>query len=316
MHRRDLLRSSLALGALAAGSLVLPDCSAWAADKPLRVGRYKGDLSYFFDLAGVRLDYPVEYYVGGAPITEALASQQLDLAGMSEIPPVFALPSNTTYKLVALMKGNPDSQVILVPDGSPLQNLGDLRGKRIGYVRATTSHYFLLRVLREQGLAWKDVTAINLSTQDGFSAFQTGQLDAWFIYGVFIQLAKFRLKARVLRNAQGYLSGNYPFGMTNTAWADPQQSARAKDYLNALQRTLDWVKAQPRAWARQSEVLTGVDAAAYLDQLDNTGSLGRILAPTRADIQSQQAVADTLFDVGAIPRQVDVSPLWDLDFLT
>ncbi|TBU85649.1 ABC transporter substrate-binding protein [Phytopseudomonas dryadis] len=311
MRRREF---NLLLG-LAAASPWLSSATGALAASSLRVGRYKGDLSYSFEAAGVSLPYPVSYYVGGAPITEALASQQLDLAGMSEIPPVFALPSNTTYKLVGVMKMPPATQVILVPEKSSLEQLADLRGKRIGYVRATTSHFFLLQVLKEQGLSWQDVQAINLTTQDGLSAFQSGELDAWFIYGVFVQFAKFRLGARLLKDSAGYLSGNYPYGVTNAAWADPVRRQAVRAYLDAMRETLAWVAANPRQWAELNGRLTHVPAAYYLDQLDEQGQLGRLQRPDHASIQSQQQVADALFAAGAIPQQVDVSPLWDLDFL-
>lgn len=311
MLRRDFNK---ALGLAVASPWLLSAHTSLAAQN-LRVGRYKGDLSYSFEAAGVKLPYEVSYYVGGAPITEALASQQLDLAGMSEIPPVFALPSNTTYKLVGILRMPASGQVILLPKDSPIQQLSDLRGKRIGYVRATTSHFFLLQVLKEQGLSWDDIKAVNLTTQDGFSAFQSGELDAWFIYGVFIQFAKFRLGARVLKDSTGYLSGNYPYGMTNAAWADPVRRQASREYLQALATTLDWIAANPRQWAELNGKLTNVPAEFYLDQLDAQGRLGSLQRPDAASIRSQQEVADSLFAAGAIPRQVDVSPLWDLDFL-
>ena len=39
----------------------------------------------------------------------------------------------------------------------------DLKGKRVGYVRATTAHYFLSKQLAEAGLSFSDIQAINLS---------------------------------------------------------------------------------------------------------------------------------------------------------
>ncbi len=52
------------------------------------------------------------------------------------------MQANTPLRLVAVLKGDVNNQVMLVPKGSAIKDVGELKGKRIGYVRSTTSHYF------------------------------------------------------------------------------------------------------------------------------------------------------------------------------
>jgi sulfonate transport system substrate-binding protein len=87
------------------------------------------------------------------------AGGALDYGGMSEIPPVFAAASPVqSFRQIAVLHGDVNNQVVLVPRGSSVQDLKDLKGKRVGYVRATTTQYFLVRMLEAAGLTWADIT--------------------------------------------------------------------------------------------------------------------------------------------------------------
>lgn len=320
-RRGFLTASSIALGALGLSSLGLaPRAFAQAkglSDLTLGVATYRGQDSYFTQDAGTAdTPYKVEYaeFAGGNLIVEALASGSLDVGGMSEIPPIFSIQSHRQPRLIAVLQSDVNNQVFLIPKDSNIESVGQLRGKRVGYVRSTTSHYFLIKALKEQGLTMKDITAVALTPQDGFSAFQSGQLDAWVIYGVFIQLAKFRSGARVLKTALGYLSGNYLIAARPAALEDPLRKQAIQDYLQRQARTLDWINNNPEPWATKSAQLLGVDKAVFLDMYNNRSQASRIIPVNDQAIASQQEVADLFFDAGVLSERLDVSPLWDRAF--
>ena len=158
------------------------------------------------------LDFSVHYaeFQSGHLVVEAFNGGSLDYGGMSEIPPVFAASSPIhSFRQIAVAHGDVNNQVVLVPRGSRIESLEGLRGKRIGYVRATTSQYFLIRMLQSVGLGWSDIEPVALGVPDGAAAFSSGALDAWAIYGFPIQRAIATDGARILKTAYGFLSGNY-----------------------------------------------------------------------------------------------------------
>ncbi|QJI28892.1 ABC transporter substrate-binding protein [Pseudomonas sp. ADAK18] len=320
-RRGFLTASSIALGAMGLSSLGLP-ARAFAqahplADVTLSVATYRGQDSYFTDDAGTsERPYKVDFaeFAGGNLIVEALASGSLDIGGMSEIPPIFSIQSHREPRLIAVLQGDVNNQVFLIPKDSKLESVAQLKGKRVGYVRSTTSHYFLIKALKEQGLTLNDITAVPLTPQDGFSAFQSGQLDAWVIYGVFIQLAKFRSGARVLKTALGYLSGNYLIAARPAALEDPLRKQAIQDYLQREARTLEWMNNNPEPWAAKSAQLLGVDKAVFLDMYNNRSQPYRMIEVNDQAIASQQEVADLFFNAGVLSERLDVSPLWDRQF--
>ena len=317
LSRRHLLAGGLSVAGLSTLAACSPGKSAKPgslADLTLRAATYRGNLDAFFQAAGVA-DTPYKVakseFAGGNLIAEAINAGALDIGGMSEIPPIFVAgaPGNHV-RIVAVLQGDVNNQVVLVPKDSKAQAFADLKGKRIGYVKATTSHYILLRLLDEAGLKWTDIKPVALSPQDGLAAFSSGAIDAWVIYGVIVQQAR-QAGARVLRTALGILSGNYLVAAAKSALDDPLKRQALGDYLGRYAKVAEWANADDARWAQARGAATGVPAALYLREFKERSSPTRLLRISDAAIASQQGVADAFAAAGLIPGNVDVSPLWD-----
>ena len=309
--RGNIGRRTLLSSAVAAGALVGIPARAQAAT--LRLAQYKAGDQLLLRLAGQDGgSYRAEWseFASGNVTLEAASAGSLDLAYGSEIPPTFAAVSGAHVRIVAVIRGDVNEQVVLLPQDSPVQSIADLRGKRVGYVRATTTHYYLYRMLEEAGLKWSDIQAVNLTPADGLAAFRAGTLDAWAIYGYSVPLAK-QNGARVLRTAEGILSGNYPYFASLEALADPARRTAIAVHLRRLAQAFRWIDDHHAAYAAAQAPLIGVPVAAVEGLLDNASQPRRLSAPDDAAIASHQAVADTFFRAGVLPRAVDVTPLWD-----
>jgi sulfonate transport system substrate-binding protein len=315
--RRRFLGRGAALAALCAGwSMQTRAAAVQLQQASLRVGTYKGGDSYYFKEAGVAaIPYKTQLaeFAAGNLIVEALAADSLDFGSMSEIPPIFAAASGAQLKVIAVLRGDVNNQVVLVPKNSPITDPAQFKGKRIGYARSTTSHYFLLKLLKENGLSFKDIEAVALPPQDAFAAFKSGQLDAWVIYGLVVELAK-NQGARVLRTADGYLSGNYVISASTKAIADPLKHAAIGDYLQRLSKVYDWINRNPQPWATKSGQIAGVPAQVFLSQVRQRSQPYKLTGVDDAAINSQQQVADVFADAGLLARRIDVRPLWDRSF--
>ncbi len=260
--------------------------------------------------------YKVEYtnFQGGNLCLEAMAANQIDLTGSSEIPPIYAsLAENSgNFKIIAINNSNTQLQELILPPNSTVKSVADLKGKKVGFIKSTTAQYFLYVMLKNAGLAWTDIDAIEITTADGVSALLGGDLDAFASYGNSINAAK-NGGATTLESAQDILSGNFPFEASQDALADEAKRAAIADYLARLQLANEWQKEHLEEWAEISADPTGQtveDALAVLEkgyeQRDTT-----IITISEDIITSEQNVADAFFAVGLLESKIDVSTLYD-----
>lgn len=311
-------RQSLTLGAstglaFLAGRAQAQDLSGVT----LRVGTYKGYDKTLLPRVGLdNTPYKVQFaeFTSGQLIIEAMNGHALDVGSWSEIPQAYAAASGADIRAIAVLQGDVNDQAIIVQKDLPIHSSADLKGKRVGYVRATTSHYFLLRMLWQAGLDVSDIQAINLGVPDGAAAFAAGQLDAWAIYGYPIEIALAQGNARVLKTALGILSGNYFIGVPPALLNDPAKSAAVADYLQRLAKGWEWENANKTAWAQTLAPLIHVPLPLVEQELANQSQPNSIVAITQPAINSAQAVADTFAKVGLLPGGVKVAPYFETRF--
>jgi sulfonate transport system substrate-binding protein len=269
------------------------------------------------DIAGqADTPYPVEWIDigGGNLVLEALNSGALDYAFMSEIPPIFASIAKVPLALVAVFKGDNNDSGVVVRKDAGIRTVADLRGKKISYVRATNTHYFVLNMLRQNGMTLDDVQAIPLTMQDSLTAFRSGHLDAIAVGGISALQAVSEMDGVMLENVSRYYSGNYLIATTTGALADPQRRAQIGDFLQREKATWAWVEANPEAWAQRSAALTGLPIQLYIEQFQRRSQPAQLVAVDDQAIAAQQRVADAFYTNQLIRQPVDVRPLWNSEF--
>lgn len=320
-------RRNWMLGALAGGlGLALPS-GAWAQAAPanraalsgvtLRVGTYKGLWRALLGAARLAdTPYRIEWHElnNGVLHVEAINADALDLGSGSEIPPLSAARQKPNLRLIAVVREDLNNQVTLARKDSPIRSIADLKGRRVGYVRATTAHYFLAKQLAEAGLGFQDITALNLTPADGLSAFDRGELDAWAIYGYNGQLARLRYGARVLKTGKGYLSGNFPVYANPKALADPARHAAIGDVLLRLRQAYHWANGNYLAYARAQSAETRVPVGDLVELWNNRSTDYDLRPVDDKVIAGHQEVADTFLRLGVLDGPAQMAPLWDRGF--
>ncbi|QSJ20915.1 ABC transporter substrate-binding protein [Nostoc sp. UHCC 0702] len=284
----------------------------------LRIAKYKGGWDLQLKLAGLdNFPYKTQFteFTGGNLMVQAINANAIDIASCSETPPIFAIGSQDAVKIIAATKGPTIGQTVLIPKNSTAKSIADLKGKKVAYIKATTAHYFLIKMLKEVGLTLKDVNAVALSIPDGLSAFRKGDLDAWATYGYSIPQAK-KDGARELKSAKNILSGNFMIVAAPTAIADRGKNAAIADFLCRIKKSQVWRESNLETWSKSYAAAIGVDEAIVLEQakLEQQQRPSQIFPTSDEAITSQQEVADTFAEAGVLPAKVSVKSLWDSTF--
>jgi sulfonate transport system substrate-binding protein len=321
LGRRSLIKSALA-GSIGSTFLGLPALGEAATSSDLskvtlRIATYKGLWRPL--LAAAKLSdtpYKIEWRElnNGVLHIEAINGDALDLGSGSEIPALFAARQKANVRFIAVVREDLNNQVTLARKDSQINSIADLKGKRVGYVRATTAHYFLSKQLAEAGLSFADITPINLNPADGLSAFDRGDLDAWSIYGYNGQIARVKYGARVLKTGNGYLSGNFPVYANPKSVADPLKHAAIADYLQRLRAAYLWANKNALDYARAQSEETRVPVGDLIEQWNNRSTDYDLRAVDDKVVKGHQDVADLFLKLGVLDGPAQVAPLWDRSF--
>ncbi|WP_046227814.1 ABC transporter substrate-binding protein [Paenibacillus dauci] len=294
-----------------------PGEAAAAGEVTIRVGQTGwGNLEEGLKAAGLGdTPYHVKYSVfqGGNLILEAMAAGQVDFGITSEIPPIFASQAagDGGFKVVAVQEGNTLNQEVVVAQGSPIHSIADLKGKKVAFVKNTTAHYFLLKMLEEAGLRWQDIDAVELSTADGLSALISGKVDALASYGNAI-ISAHQKDAITIASAKDILSGSFLVNVSDSAIKDSAQQKAIADYLKRINQFHEWSRSHLQEWAQITADATHqpVEQALQTLQEGEAQRHSRIIAASAETIRSEQDVADTFTKADVLSQPVKVSTFW------
>jgi sulfonate transport system substrate-binding protein len=312
------------LGAAGASGLIggWPGSAAFAqvpdlSGVTLNISTYKTAYTQFMEAAG-QADTP--YKVNSVFVTfdvalRSISAGDIDLGvNFTDIPLTIWGHNLGGARLVAVADNVIVSKMlaIIVPPGSTITSSDQLKGRRVGYLKASNQHYFLLKLLEQNRLTFDDIVPVALPRDMGPPAFLSGQLDAWITQGPDTIIAQQRFGGRLLATAEQGYAGNSVVCANLAALNDPRKYAAIADYLQRADRTLRWIKANPEVWAQKSHELTGIEEQVYREQVrEEAGHDSRLYAASPVFINEQQQAADFLQSKGVIRQKIDVKPLWD-----
>ena len=284
--------------------------SARAGGTELRIGYQKSSVNLMVvrerKLLDARLPgVPTKWveFPAGPQILEALAVNGLDFGFTGDTPPVFAQAAGKDIWYAGLEPPKPANSAILVPAGSPIHALADLKGKRVGFQKGSSAHFLVVRGVEKGGLQWSDITPVYLTPSDGRAAFERGSLDAWGIWDPYYAAAEIDGRARVLATGVGLTSNNSYYLASHALAHDPRT---LKALFDALSEADAWVKSNRTETAHFLSVESGLPLSTTIRFLERRTS-GPITRLKDADIADQQRVADAFSKLGLIPKPIRVS---------
>jgi sulfonate transport system substrate-binding protein len=292
------------LPALAAG-LSAPLPTRADETRLLRVGYQKGEPMLVAaeqngGLAGpdVRMNW-IEFEYG-PPILEAMRAGAIDIGGVGDTPPVFA--QATHADLVYITAELSGGSAVLVPPGSKLQTLQDLKGKKIAFARGSSAHNLTIAALAKANLTYTDITPVYLAPSDAAAAFMRGDVDAWTVWDPYYAMFETRPGVRVLATAHDITPQN-SFYLANRRFAERNPFVLAKAVAQ-LRVSAGWAGQHHDKVAALIAAATSVPLAAMRTTMQRNPCT--ILPMSETIIAEQQQVADRFFKLGLIPQPIRI----------
>src|SRR6478752_9473719 len=136
-QRRRLIQAAAAAGLGLPAIAGLAQAQAQAA-RELRVGHQKGFLSLLKGrgtlekrLAPLGVSVKWTEFTAGPVQLEALNVGSIDFGDVGEAPPIFAQAAGAPLAYVAATVPRPRAEAVIVPKGSAIKTVGDLKGKKV-----------------------------------------------------------------------------------------------------------------------------------------------------------------------------------------
>ena len=297
---------------LATTTALLGASSTWAQNKAprvLRIGNQKGWLSILKGrgtlekrLAPLGVSVTWTEFNAGPVQLEALNVGSIDFGDVGEAPPIFAQAAGAPLVYAGATVPRPKLEAIIVPKGSPIQTVADLKGKRVAYNKGSNVQYFLVKLLQKNGLQYSDVQSIFLPPADARAAFEKGAIDAWIIWDPFLAAAQKTLDARLLVDASGVVNNRaYYFTSRDFATKNPDVLKIAIEEINAIDT---WASKNKQAAAAELSAVLGLDKS-ITELYLNRSAFGTAVV-NRDILAEQQSIADTFFELKLIPKKLNL----------
>jgi sulfonate transport system substrate-binding protein len=307
--RNPLFKCALA----AVGALLMASGSIKAEEqqtREIRVGiqkygtlmliKVRGTLEKRLAPLGVRVKW--QEFAAGPQLLEALNVGSVDFGNVGETPPIFAQAAGAPFVYVGYEPPTPVGEGILVAKDSRIQGVADLKGKKVALNKGSNVHYFLVKALESKGLSLRDIQPVYLPPADARAAFERGSIDAWAIWDPFFVAAQRATNARVLVDGGG-LVDNHQFYLATRAYAEANPQI-IDAFLEEIREVARWAGENPQLAAEALSPLTGIDAGS-LEVAINRLSYG-VKRPDPHALDAQQKIADKFFELGLVPKKIDV----------
>ncbi|HBZ79722.1 aliphatic sulfonate ABC transporter substrate-binding protein [Brevibacillus parabrevis] len=272
--------------------------------------RDKGIFEKAFAQAGAEVKW--HEFASGPPHFEAIASGRLDFGATGGTPVVSAQTGGVDFKAIAVTSDGKRNNAIVIPKGSPITDIKQLKGKKIAVAKGSSAYNFLYMVLNRAGLNDKDVEIIHLQPDEARPALDTGAIDAWSTWEPYVTTAVVQTQAKTLVTgddlnifAPGFLIARTGFTADHpeltVLFLKTYEEVR-RYYVSHLDEVTDeFVKTKKL----EREIISKV--------LQNSSPILSPITPEFAKAHQEQA--DFLFSVGAIKKKLDTSQVLESKFV-
>jgi len=182
-------------GLLTAVALVFGASAAWAQKtvtfayqdmmNPWRWVQQTGEIE---KATGFKINY--RQFGGGGDVIRAMASGDVQLGEVGSTGIATAISQGMDVELFWILEDIAAAEALVVRNGSNINKIADLKGKKVATPFVSTSHFQLLYALDKAGIKPSDAQILNMRPPEIAAAWGRGDIDATFIWDPVLTTAK------------------------------------------------------------------------------------------------------------------------------
>lgn len=280
-----------------------------SAELPVDVGVQRG----IFAKHG--LDVRISYFEGGSKLFQAMTAGALDI-GVSAGPEIALIAKGAPVLAVCNMAPPVSFIGVAVPAGSPIHDVADLKGKRIGVASAfSLTHWLAQELARKEGWGPNGVDPVSIGNAPAavLAAFRSHLVDAILTSTVFAFDLEAHHQGRLLIPAsdfEGNLAAGTIFATRHLIATNPDAIRR---FLAAWFDTIDFMRKNRAATVKIESAVTGYPEAVQGKEYDET--IGMFSDGCTFDQESLANLKRSFIDLKLLAAPPDMSKLYTTAFM-
>lgn len=221
----------------------------------LGVARDKGYIEEELSAIGVTAEF-VPMTGAGPAINEALASNNLDVGFLGDVPALIGKASGIDTQIISFSGLNNGASLVVKKD-SGYTSVNDLKGKKIATQKGAFMHKVLIDILTENNVSINDVEFVNMNAQSSAEAFVSGNVEGVVVGGSIL--------SKLIEDGYGEVLVDY---REHAEWNCGGYGIARTKYIN---ENTDIIKALVKALVRAQKLAIS-DESILADQWVATGN--------------------------------------------
>jgi len=249
----------------------------------------------------IKVSYP-EITVGSKQ-TEALAAGSLDFAHcLGGTSAILAAANGVDLKIISMYSRAPKAFVVLVK-GTAIQNIADLKGKKVAGPKGTILHQLILAALAKNGLRPDDIQFVSMDLPSSAAALMNGSVDAALSAGPDAIRAE-KAGARILTNGEGLVEATIVTAVRGDFLR--KQPELVKRFLAVHQAAVAHIKANPEEALQLTAAETGLPLETVRQMLP-WYDFDPTIRPS--DIAELKRTQDFLIQNGMLKKSIEIEKI-------
>ncbi|WP_167050882.1 aliphatic sulfonate ABC transporter substrate-binding protein [Salinibacterium sp. ZJ77] len=236
---------------------------------------------------------------GSNKANEALRAGAIDVGSTAGSAALLARSNGSPIQVIDIYS-QPNWSALLVPAGSAITSVEELRGKHIAATKGTDPYFFLLQTLEEHGVGLDEVVVENIQHADGKAAIEAGAVDAWSGLDPLLSTSVEAGATKIIYdnidfNSYGFLNATETF-LKNSP-------DLAQLVVNAYEKARAWAKENPEETAQILADVAGIDIAVATAVIADRTNLDVDPVPGDAQLDVLKVIGPIFVESGDVQSQ-------------